>query len=55
MSEREKADFRAQGALQNFILEMQGNLNRERRTPEYQAQFWASLRGEMRHMIRESD
>ena len=51
MSDTEKADYRAQGALQNFILDMQGKLSRENRSPEYQAQFWQSLRHEMGAML----
>ena len=52
MSEAQRGDARAQGALANFIagmkLEMTGGFNR---SPEYQEQFWNSLKAEMQQFI----
>jgi hypothetical protein len=48
MSDIEKADFRAQGAFDNFLVEMERTLEREGRSPEYKAQFWRSLNEQMR-------
>ncbi len=48
MSDIEKACARAEGAFTNFIAEMEDKLEREGRSPEYKAQFWRELNGQMR-------
>ena len=47
MSDFERGDARAQGALANFLLAMRNELNGFDRSDEYKAQFWATLRAEM--------
>ena len=44
MSEQQKAECRALGALDNFRHEMAEKLAREGRSPEYIAAFWDNFR-----------
>lgn len=54
MSDIEAADCRAQGALDNFLREMQWRLDKEGRSLKYKAQFWRSLNMELRHKLMEA-
>jgi hypothetical protein len=47
MSETERGDARAQGALDNFIQGMKCEMQSRRHSDEYVKQFWATLREEM--------
>jgi hypothetical protein len=55
MTEREKAAARANGALDDFFLEMQEKFAQENRSSEYKQAFWRALKDEMRATIRESN
>ena len=43
MSEEQRAECRAQGALDNFRADMAARLEREGRSPEYIDNFWRNL------------
>lgn len=51
MSDKEKGDARAQGAFQNWLWGLGQEMRGMDRSPEYQAQFWASLRAEMEQFL----
>jgi hypothetical protein len=43
MSDAERGESRAQGALDNFLHEMEAKLYSENRSREYCKSFWAAL------------
>ncbi len=51
MSETEKGDARAQGAFANWMFGLRGEMKNMGRSPEYQEQFWRSLREEMKNFL----
>lgn len=48
MTDKERADYRAQGALDSFLRSMGEKLEQEGRSKDYRLQFWTSLRFEMK-------
>jgi len=44
MSERERGESRAQGALDNFLKQMAEKLEQENRSKEYIEAFWREMR-----------
>jgi hypothetical protein len=54
MSDAERGDLRASGALANFIADMRKRLEIEGRSQEYKSQFWRSLKQEMAHIVKET-
>lgn len=50
MSEADKGQARATGALVTFFADMQREMNARNRSPEYRAQFWKELQEQMTHM-----
>ena len=55
MSETEKADCRAQGALTDLIHGFIIGLDIENRSDEYRQQFWASLKSEMAFYVKDAN
>ena len=51
MSEEQKAEARAQGALDNFISTMKAEMVARDRSPEYENTFWLSLNHYMQERI----
>jgi len=48
MSDEQRAEYRAQGALANLVADMSYKMEREGRSQEYQDSFWRALDEEMR-------
>lgn len=51
MSDFEKAECRAQGALDNFINTMREEMKTRDRSPEYENSFWLALEQAMHEKI----
>lgn len=55
MSEAERGDARAQGALAFFLEAMGREMDVKQRSPEYREQFFRSLRAEMGEYVNRKD
>lgn len=51
MSDTERAECRAQGALDNFLIAMRKEMVDKQRSPEYQETFFESLKDTMADFI----